>query len=438
MTLTAALLFAVSMVLLFASYLNKNNNINPSTLQTTSSLQLRQLSLQRFHDPATTLERKGNQLVISADSVVSSECMVNDGLPIIHDKDPLFTKELSDGITSYKTKFDNYVMPEIVILQPSFYFKTTDPNYRLQKNFPSLSRAWNETFVVQDHESITSHNSDIWGNQGVSDSIILEGMNDESSITNLSNGNYVAFSGWYVGNYGHFVHDHASKIAWLRSIVSSDTIFLLPYHPKHEEIMIAIDEDFVKNRVKWIKYEETVYVANGSLTVMKPLSNSPFISGYPQTGTIFTEHFRRWLVESNWSEKDEQEDQGKSKGKVIFYSRNGGTTRRVLDIDLEQQLISIITNAMQSRGQDKSDLILFNGKDENGNTISIESQKNMFATANTVIGPHGSGLTNIIWMNPRCSTSTTPKVLEFASSKRTPQIQKGSIWGYYLCKFLLC
>ncbi len=87
---------------------------------------------------------------------------------------------------------------------------------------------------------------------------------------------------------------------------------------------------------------------------------------------------------------------------------------------------------------DKSDLILFNGKDENGNTISIESQKNMFATATTVIGTHGSGLTNIIWMNPRCSTSTTPKVLEFASSKRTPQIQKGSIWGYYLCKFLLC
>jgi len=35
------------------------------------------------------------------------------------------------------------------------------------------------------------------------------------------------------------------------------------------------------------------------------------------TGTIFTEHFRRWLMESNWSEKDEQEDQGKSKGKVI-------------------------------------------------------------------------------------------------------------------------
>ena len=202
--------------------------------------------------------------------------------------------------------------------------------------------------------------------------------------------------------------------------------------------MIAIDEDFVKNRVKWIKYEETVHVVNGSLTVMKPLSNSPFISGYPQTGTIFTEHFRQWLVESNWSEKDEQEQQDKTKGKVIFYSRNGGTTRRVLDIDLEQQLISIITNAMQSRGQDKSDLILFNGKDENGNTMSIESQKNMFATADTVIGPHGSGLTNIIWMNPRCSTSTTPKVLEFASSKRTPQIQKGSIWGYYLCKFLLC
>jgi len=194
MTLTAAALFAVSMVLLLESSLNE-------TLRTTSSLRRRQLSLQRFHDP-TTLERKENQL-LSSDSVVvvddyysptPSECVVNDGLPIIHDKDPVFLQEMSSEITSYKTKFDNYVMPEISVLGPSFYFRATDPNYRIQKNFPSLSRAWNETFIVQDHESITSHNSDILGNQGVSDSIILEGMND--SITNLPNGNYAAFSGW--------------------------------------------------------------------------------------------------------------------------------------------------------------------------------------------------------------------------------------------------
>jgi len=56
------------------------------------------------------------------------------------------------------------------------------------------------------------------------------------------------------------------------------------------------------------------HVANGSLTVMKPVSNPPFSGGYPMTGTIFTGHFRRWLVESNWSEKGEQEQQDKSKG----------------------------------------------------------------------------------------------------------------------------
>lgn len=42
----------------------------------------------------------------------------------------------------------------------------------------------------------------------------------------------------------------------------------------------------------------------------------------------------------------------------------------------------------------------------------------------------GSGLANIIWMDSRCNSGT--KILEFASSERTHNIQSGSHWGYYL------
>ena len=87
---------------------------------------------------------------------------------------------------------------------------------------------------------------------------------------------------------------------------------------------------------------------------------------------------------------------------------------------------------MEKRGQTPEDLIIFNGKDQDGNTLPISAQRHLFAMADTAIGPHGSGLTNVIWMDPRCGpASTRPKVLEFASSDRTPLIQSGSFWGYW-------
>ena len=150
---------------------------------------------------------------------------------------------------------------------------------------------------------------------------------------------------------------------------------------------------------------------------------------YPQTGTIYTEYFRRWLEESHWSRKSIHK--AENKRKVVFYTRNGSTPRRVVDLELEKQLVQITLNAMYKRGQTDNDLIIFSGKDENGHTLPMETQFEFFSSADTAIGPHGSGLTNIIWMDPRCDSKNRPKVLEFASSERTPSVQVGSFWGYW-------
>ena len=69
---------------------------------------------------------------------------------------------------------------------------------------------------------------------------------------------------------------------------------------------------FVKKRVIWINYGETVYAGEGSvLTVMVPKSNDPFVHGYPQTATAYTEHLRLWLEESHWL--DPAETAGRTK-----------------------------------------------------------------------------------------------------------------------------
>jgi hypothetical protein len=150
---------------------------------------------------------------------------------------------------------------------------------------------------------------------------------------------------------------------------------------------------------------------------------------YPQTATIYTEHFRRWLKASHWA--PDSKPKAKNTGKVIFYTRKGTTDRRVVDSDLEELLIATTREAMVKRGQKGEDLVIFSGGDGEGNTLPMQEQFELFSSADTVIGPHGSGLTNIIWMDPGCDSKNRPKVLEFASSYRTTDVQAGSHWGYW-------
>jgi hypothetical protein len=358
------------------------------------------------------------------------------GVPRIHDLDANFAEMHSEMLQGYKKAFDGYKMPDLVTIENSFYFRTLHPKEITGKNFPALSRAWNDSFVVVDHPVFP--NGPIWGNEMKVEearkkwSIHSSGEGPGSylqKVTVLPPGEYATFSGWYVGNFGHFLHDHASKIAWIKHhMPNEEAKFILPHHPIHESILQAVDPKFVKDRVIWVSYDETVYVPErGSLTVMIP-KDKKVLGAYPQTGSEFTESFRQWLEESHWSKRQHHKS-GKSK-KVIWYTRQGGTSRRLIHPSLESELIDLIRSKMNQYGRNSDDLVIFNGKDSNGETLSIQEQFDIFSEADTAIGPHGSGLANVIWMDPRCKAGV--KVLEFASSERTKHVQNGSIWGYWL------
>jgi len=386
--------------------------------------------------------------IINDSMMLPSICIVNNGKAVAHDRDPKFTKEMNGIIEQFKHDYDAHEMPDIEVIEPSFYFQTTTPfGIPEEKHYPALSRAWNGTYAVTDDKTITDNGGEydgIWGSRGLDDEYIQLAMNPNSghpssNIVMLPPGkNYIAYSGWYFGNFGHYVHDHLSKLAWLKQLVSDDdnTMFILPYHEVHERVLTVVDEGFVRNRVIWIKYGETVSANSASLTVMIPKSNMPFPGGYPQTATVYTEYLRLWLEESHWRGEDAS---SRNKRKVIYYMRRGSTPRRNVDQELESVILSKIREAMVKRGQNpEEDLIIFNGLDENGETLSMQTQFDLFSSADTAIGPHGSGLTNIIWMDPRCSSGGSnskedrrPKVLEFVSSKQTPSIQTGSFWGYW-------
>ena len=477
--LTASIL-SISSFAIIVIFWNSNSNDDGST---TNTLQRQLSSLQQFMDPKSTNLRSeivgggggGVMMNQQTTNTINNQhgdpkCHPHDGIPITRDADHAFIMNYNNQIQSLKSDFDNHVMPDLMRVENSFYFRTLHPMHMTGRNWPALSRSWNDTFLVVDNDEFLPDGPK-WGtvdmvndaramwsvvspddysttlipdllSQGtitkpaVDDSpMLFHGITSDTTTTSnnvriLPPGEYATFSGWFVGNFGHYLHDHVSKIAWLKSQVSSTTTFLLPYHKLHYEIMNVVDEAFVKERVLWIEYDETVHVPeNGSLTVMIPHKNKPF-TAYPETGTIFTEHLRQWLEETHWTSMKEGRRDTNNNKKVIFYTRTGGTTRRIVEPSHEEEILSLIRSKMVQYGRNEEDLIIYSGTDGNGNTLSIKEQFDIFSQADTAIGPHGSGLANIIWMDGRCDSGT--KVLEFASSERTRNIQSGSHWGYYL------
>ncbi len=362
--------------------------------------------------------------------VAPPECIMNGGKPVLHEADAKIVQFVGDWIDGNKRNYDSYPLPEIETIEGSFYFRVESYDYAKSP----LLRAWNETFKIRDHQSIIDKHGSIWGSTGLEDEIIVKAM-DHSNVTPakiriLDPGKYTTFSTWASNNFGHFVHDHASKIAWMKALVTEDTKFILPVREDNKmplNVLNIVDEKFVQERVVWVDMDETVHVSDGSLTVMIPKSHGPFPLGFPQTATVFTEYFRRWLEESHWSGALIP----KNKGKVVYYKRRGSTKNRLLNAELEELLIQKVRDAMKKRGKSEKDLVIFTGKDENGQTLSLDEQFSIFSSASTVIGTHGSGLTNIIWMDPRCNSNHKPKILEICSSSRTPKVQGGSAWGYW-------
>eukprot|EP00543_Licmophora_paradoxa_P001773 CAMPEP_0202450846 /NCGR_PEP_ID=MMETSP1360-20130828/9394_1 /ASSEMBLY_ACC=CAM_ASM_000848 /TAXON_ID=515479 /ORGANISM="Licmophora paradoxa, Strain CCMP2313" /LENGTH=140 /DNA_ID=CAMNT_0049069255 /DNA_START=52 /DNA_END=471 /DNA_ORIENTATION=+ len=94
--------------------------------------------------------------------------------------------------------------------------------------------------------------------------------------------------------------------------------------------------------------------------------------------------------------------------------------KRFIRPDIENEIISRITDAMQRQGR-KEDLIIFNGFYPGGQRMTSYEQFLLFKDATTIIGPHGSGISgNLLWTNPKprdCDDRV--KVLEFIGGRDT-------------------
>ena len=319
------------------------------------------------------------------------------------------------------------------------YAKWYDRNYPWSRWDPMLP----EVHQMSQPQLAVWHHTTRWGNSSCSLWLPTEDEEKESQCatgpgffpppnphvqpTRTLVGNFGFYTTWFTGHYGHFNHDYLPSLAYMRAVTRSaygnnTAKFILVDFERCRELVQFMDPDFYK-RVEWIQFDEVVKI-DGEITYLTPQS-------IPQNaGHALMSHLRQWLTEAHpFDAADFHTHQH-----ILYYDRVGSNAvnhGRVLDADQQWQILVTIRAAMEKYGLANQELVLFNGHNKQGETLSPAEQFQLFRRASTIIGPHGTGISNMVWTNPNpqgCEART--QLLEFVPGPDVADVQ-GIYAGYY-------
>jgi hypothetical protein len=300
--------------------------------------------------------------------------------------------QLTDG--SFEAQTDNKLnVPRIEFLYDGKLLLRRDCDF--QGCLPKVS-AWNDKHAIVDADLNLVHpDRDLEFDQ----------KPEQKSII----GDHIYFSVWFPGNYGHILHDHLPFIAWLKENIDPEVKFLLLYHQVLEDILNIVDPTFIASRVTWINYSNIYHVTKGRLTI--------FVNAYVNRNLFFIESLRSWFLASNLDHRALPTNQT-----VIYYTRNGPGTNngRIIDSNHENDIISVIKQVMIRLNRPEQ-LIIFDGH-EHGEKMELRRQFHLFRSASTVIGSHGSGLANIVWMDPSNAILPPVNTMDYNCPKDRPKV----------------
>jgi hypothetical protein len=263
---------------------------------------------------------------------------------------------------------------------------------------------------------------------------------------------YVVFAAPFFDQYQHLLLDHIGYLAYLRKTLPPQTRVVLfesqeqPEGERLRHIVNEVDSVFAK-RIEWVTCEslrncnQLVQVSNGGgkLRVLKPIVSTRHLS--------LLNLARGWILETMPSHQQLGKE---TRQRVIYYSRrrtdrDGNDSDadvpasnkhmrgvRAMDQAQEQEILKLIQNIMRRFGHDH-ELVVFTGQD-----MSFRDELMLFRSASTVIGPHGGGLANLLWLTPNQGVSdeggcpNRPKVLEFVTNAAVPDVHGGyCLTSYY-------
>merc|ERR1712050_557583 len=179
-------------------------------------------------------------------------------------------------------------------------------------------------------------------------------------------------------------------------------------------ILEVVDPTFFK-RVDWVPAGQVIQV-KGNVTIA--------ISDNIPTAmeTKLMQYMRKWIMEIHPTVPE--------KKTIVWYKRKGPNVHhgRIVEESLEQDLIAVLQRKMEEYDRPEQ-LVIYDGQ------MSFKEQFKLFRSANVAVGPHGSGLANVLWMDQSSiQCEDRPKVLEFLVGPGSDHVQLG---GYGRTYYLL-
>ncbi len=216
------------------------------------------------------------------------------------------------------------------------------------------------------------------------------------------------FKSKFLYNYGHCLHDILPSLLYLDKFSDSDVI-LSPLTDFMTSLINLTGLSFKK--VKFLKAHESVN--------LRFTTKTEFTFYGKQRNFDMSFLFKRSL-ESHLNQTIHTD----INNRLIYCTRNTSSdvkhNRRMLDSN-EKAII----NLLKSYAEDNNLLFtLFNGQ-ENGKTMSHEKQMLLFREAKIVVGPHGSAMANVIYLNPQ----NRPSVCEFCKGEYSTNVNHGFPFG---------
>lgn len=242
----------------------------------------------------------------------------------------------------------------------------------------------------------------------------------------------IACFSFFAGNFGHSLFDLLPLAAWLRYSFP-DHALLMPASPAFSAALSYINRNHTSRQI--VLLGEGVPLCAASATVVAiPAKRRGRLNFAWVRKALFMSALRSWLVSTGAIDRI-------GSGTVIIYSRHGTRTvrhgRKMTRRHVEE-IVTTTRNAMLQFGISGS-LVRYDGA-MNARPMPVADQAKLFRHADAVIGPHGAGLANVLWLPTRTSMHVRlhgcdrPQVLEFVCGERSANVQDGcpyqrSYWG---------
>ena len=214
-------------------------------------------------------------------------------------------------------------------------------------------------------------------------------------------GNYIIFTQRFQNNYGHVFHDHLPQISWILKN-TEENIFLLNTK-MNKMFSVCLFSNYI-DRLFFLDVD-THYFFSGKL--------SYFYLTKPRDVTMEKNNF--YYHSSFLSVKQENVCKKNMENLVIYCSRhpNQVTHGRIMDTQNENEIVRYLFERFGKK------LVVFNGLNKNNEKMSIVEQAQLFSKSSLVIGPHGSAMSNIGWLD----WENKPAVIEFICTSESIQVQ---------------